>query len=859
LGANGVCVALPEEPPTPLFDLILDQFKDQLTIILLVSAFVSFVLALFEEDGSWSAFVDPVVIMTILILNAIVGVKQEKGAEESIAALSEYATTETKVWRNQAMTKIKPAELVPGDVVFLSVGDSVPADCRIYEIHSHSLMVDQSILTGESESVPKDTKPIRDSKAVKQDQTNMLFSGTTVTMGQCKAIVVLTGTKTAIGDIHKSITEQISEPTPMKQKLDDFGDMLAKVITVICVLVWLINIPNFNDPSHGSWIRGAIYYFKIAIALAVAAIPEGLAVVITTCLALGTKKMAKRHAIVRNLPSVETLGSTNVICSDKTGTLTSNTMCVSSYVVLAQSGELLQYNVAGDDFTPKGEIVDASGKEVVLPAQKSFVTQAIAQVSSLCNFAELTFNESKSLYGYIGDPMEAALKAMVEKLGTPKPIENNTSFTPANDYYESKYSRLETFEFSRDRKCMSVVVKAGGSKSLLVKGAPEVVIDKCTSYVHDYNDGISYRTMDESTSKALLDAAAEYGRQGLRVIAMAMKEDLTDGDIKSAVDTEKFYLVEQNLRFVGFIGIRDPPRRGVANSVSVCQQAGIRVIMATGDGLETAEAIARQTNIIHEDEDAKGLIYTGRQFGELSQDERQKVAKTAKVFARVEPIHKSMLVDCLQASGDVVAMTGDGVNDAPALKKADIGVAMGAGTDVAKLAADMVLADGNFSTIEAAVEEGRAIYCNAKQFIRYLISSNIGEVVSIFLTVLLGLPEALIPVQLLWVNLVTDGLPATALGFNPPDNEIMVRPPRPKSEPIVGKWLFFRYMVIGLYVGAATVFGYVWEFVFYSNGPHITYYQLSHFHSCSTNFPEIGCEMFTDHHAVHGSTMSLSM
>lgn len=855
-------IALPEKPPTPLYQLVLDQFKDQLTIILLVSAFVSFILALFDGEGSWTPFVDPIVILTILILNAIVGVQQEKGAEESISALGQYTSTEAKVWRNRTLTKVDPEDLVPGDIIYLTMGDSVPADCRIYEIYSHSLLVDQSILTGESESVPKDTDHIKDPKAVKQDQPNMLFSGTTISFGQAKAIVVLTGTRTAIGDIHKSITDQISEPTPMKQKLDEFGDMLAKVITVICILVWLINIRNFGDPVYGGWVKGAIYYFKIAIALAVAAIPEGLAVVITTCLALGTKKMAKRNAIVRNLPSVETLGSTNVVCSDKTGTLTSNIMTVSNYSLLNSAGKLVRYDVSGDDFDVQGKITETgNGRELEFPASRSFITEAVAQIASLCNFSSLTFDTTKEKYSYIGDPMEASLKVLVEKLGAPKMADRSKSYyTPANDYYHNKFTVLETFEFSRDRKCMSMVVKGErGSKYLLVKGAPEVIISKSTNYVFDHVGGIATRPIDDGLSNELLSQCADFGNRGLRVIAVAMKEDVSEPEMQTAAFSQNFDEIESNLTFTGFICIRDPPRRGVSESVKACLNAGIRVIMATGDSVETAEAVARQVNILAPDEDSTGLIYTGKEFGSLASDDQLKAAKKAKIFARVEPSHKTILVNCLQASGDVVAMTGDGVNDAPALKKADIGVAMGAGTDVAKLAADMVLADGDFSTIEAAVEEGRAIYCNTKQFIRYLISSNIGEVVSIFLTVLLGLPEALIPVQLLWVNLVTDGLPATALGFNPPDNEIMTRPPRSRNEPIVGKWLFLRYMIVGIYVGTATVLGYIWYFLRYSGGPEISYYQLSHFHSCTAEFTDIDCGMFLNDHSVHASTISLSI
>ena len=351
-------IAIPEDPPTPLWELVLEQFKDQLVIILLGSAAISFVLALFEEEEGWTAFVDPVVILTILILNAIVGVSQESSAEKAIAALQEYSANKAKVLRNGMISEVKADELVPGDVVHVAVGDRIPADCRLLSIQSNSFRVDQSILTGESESVGKETGAIKDEQAVKQDQVNMLFSGTTVVTGLAHAVVVLTGPNTAIGDIHESITAQISQPTPLKEKLNDFGDMLAKVITGICILVWLINIRHFNDPSHGSsWTKGAIYYLKIAVSLGVAAIPEGLAVVITTCLALGTRKMAAKNAIVRSLPSVETLGSCSVICSDKTGTLTTNQMSVAKVVYVDESGrDLEELDVRGTSFAPEGAI-----------------------------------------------------------------------------------------------------------------------------------------------------------------------------------------------------------------------------------------------------------------------------------------------------------------------------------------------------------------------------------------------------------------------------------------------------------------------------------------------------------------------
>ncbi|KAG6215021.1 hypothetical protein E4U50_008003 [Claviceps purpurea] len=853
--------AIPEEPPTPLWELILEQFKDQLVIILLGSAAVSFGLALFEDEGGWSAFVDPAVILTILILNSVVGVSQESSAEKAIAALQEYSANESNVIRNNGhISRVKAEDLVPGDIVTVSVGDRIPADCRVIAIESNSFAVDQAILTGESESVGKDDEMVvQDDRCVLQDQVNMLFSGTTVVTGRARAVVALTGSSTAIGDIHESITAQISEPTPLKQKLNDFGDNLAKVITVICILVWLINIPNFNDPSHGSWAKGAIYYLKIAVSLGVAAIPEGLAVVITTCLALGTRKMAAKNAVVRSLPSVETLGSCSVICSDKTGTLTTNQMSVNKIVYLNEAGsDLTELDIEGTTFSPRGSIF-ANGKPVVDIASSSDTVRQMTEVAAICNDAYLAYDTRSATFSNVGEPTEGALRVLVEKVG-PCPSEN----TPPEDcvhhashHYEKQLPRLATYEFSRDRKSMSVLVQNGKQKKLLVKGAPESIIERCTHTLIGANG--KRVALSEKLTGLLMKEVVDYGNRGLRIIGLASIDDVSNNPLLSAKSTEQYAQLEQNMTFLGLVGMLDPPRKEVPGSIEKCKEAGIRVIVITGDNRNTAESICRQIGVFGADEDLTSKSYTGREFENLSPSEQLEAAKRASLFSRVEPGHKSKLVDLLQSLGEVVAMTGDGVNDAPALKKADIGVAMGSGTDVSKLAADMVLADSNFATIEVAIEEGRAIYNNTQQFIRYLISSNIGEVVSIFLTAALGMPEALIPVQLLWVNLVTDGLPATALSFNPPDHDIMRRQPRKRDEPLIGGWLFLRYLIIGTYVGLATVAGYAWWFMYNPQGPQITFKQLSRFHHCTADFPEIGCGMFSNDMAKAGSTVSLSI
>lgn len=791
---------------------------------------------------------------------------QESSAEKAIAALQEYSANEAKVIRDGTVQRIKAEDLVPGDIVQVAVGDRVPADCRLLSIHSNGFRVDQAILTGESESVAKDTRAVTDKQAVKQDQTNLIFSGTTIVNGHANAIVVLTGGSTAIGDIHENITSQISEPTPLKQKLNDFGDMLAKTITVICVLVWLINIEHFNDPAFGGWTKGAIYYLKIAVSLGVAAIPEGLAVVITTCLALGTRKMAQKNAVVRSLPSVETLGSCSVICSDKTGTLTTNQMSVEKMVYLSSSGvQVEEIDVEGTTFAPVGQL-SRNGQALNQLAVSSSTVRQMTEVMALCNGATLSYDTKSGAFSCIGEPTEGALRALVEKIGTNDQVTNDTLLRlPASQrlhtsssYYAKRLPLKATYEFSRDRKSMSVLVGDGQQQKLLVKGASESILERCSHIVLGENGPRVPITLEHVNK--LSQQVVEYGNRGLRVMALASVEDVGANPLlHKAQSSDDYAQLERNMTLLGLVCMLDPPRVEVMDSIKKCREAGIRVIVITGDSPNTAESICRQIGVFEADEDLTGKSFTGRQFDSLSESEQLEAVKTASLFSRTEPSHKSKLIDLLQSLNHVVAMTGDGVNDAPALKKSDIGVAMGTGTDVAKLAADMVLADDNFATITVAVEEGRSIYSNTQQFIRYLISSNIGEVVSIFLTAALGMPEALIPVQLLWVNLVTDGLPATALSFNPPDHDVMRRAPRKRDEPLVGGWLMFRYLVIGTYVGAATVFGYAWWFLYNPEGPQISFWQLAHFHKCPTEFAEIGCAMFSNDMSKSASTVSLSI
>ncbi|CAI5525923.1 unnamed protein product [Closterium sp. Naga37s-1] len=857
----------PKEEGTPFWKLVLKQFDDLLVKILLVSAVVSFLLALANGESGWHAFVEPAVILLILIANATVGVVTETNAEKALEELKAYQADVATVLRNGRLAIIPAAELVPGDIVEVSVGGKVPADLRVLSLLSTQLRADQSILTGESGSVSKTKRATRSAAAVYQDKTCILFSGTVVTVGRVRAIVIATGGRTAIGKIRDAISESADEMTPLKRKLDEFGTFLSKAIAVACILVWVINIRNFQDPAHGGVIRGAIYYFKIAVALAVAAIPEGLPAVVTTCLALGTKKMARLNAIVRSLPSVETLGCTTVICSDKTGTLTTNMMSVNKICVCnSAAGPLCELDVSGTTYSPEGSIT--LGRSVVeRPADMPSV-QHVAMCASMCNDSTLQYNATTDTYDRIGEATEVALRVLTEKIGIPGYSDMPTSLgllskaeraAFCNNHWHETFHKLASLEFSRDRKLMSVLCMRGEEEILFCKGAPEAVLSR-SSRVLSNGDG-DVAAMTPEMKAAIEERVSSYGRhQMLRCLALAMRP-LPQGQQTITPDDET------DLTFLGLVGMLDPPREEVRAAVETCRSAGIRIIVVTGDNKATAESVCRRIGLLSPlsadalitidpsspnspsspaspllkastsggaggGEEGGYASLTAAEFELLSPTQQAAAVQQLVLFCRVEPSHKSMLVDYLKRQNEVVAMTGDGVNDAPALKKADIGIAMGSGTAVAKGASDMVLADDNFSTIVAAVGEGRAIYNNMKAFIRYMVSSNIGEVVAIFLAAAVGMPETLIPVQLLWVNLVTDGLPATALGFNKQDRDVMSIKPRKMEDAIVNGWLFFRYLVIGIYVGLVTVAAFVWWYMCFADGPKITWTQLVTFDTC---------------------------
>ncbi|KAG2690407.1 hypothetical protein I3760_09G185400 [Carya illinoinensis] len=847
-----------------IWSLVVEQFKDTLVRILLVAAVVSFVLALYdgEEGGEMeiTAFVEPLVIFLILIVNAIVGVWQESNAEKALEALKEIQSEHATVIRDgEKLSNLPAKELVPGDIVELRVGDKVPADMRVLELISSTLRVEQGSLTGESEAVNKTNKAVQEDADI-QGKRSMVFAGTTIVNGNCICLVTQTGMETEIGKVHEQIHEaaQSEEDTPLKKKLNEFGEALTMIIGVICAVVWLINVKYFLTwESVDGWptnfkfsFEKCTYYFEIAVALAVAAIPEGLPAVITTCLALGTREMAKKNALVRKLPSVETLGCTTVICSDKTGTLTTNQMAVAKLVAMGSSVDRLRtFKVDGTTYNP------SDGKINDWPMGRMDANlQMIAKIAAVCNDAGVAHSENK--YVANGMPTEAALKVLVEKMGLPEGFNHeSTSRSALLRYCElwNEYEhRIATLEFDRGRKSMGVIVNSkSGKKSLLVKGAVENVLERSTKI--QLLDG-SVLPLDQNIKKLILDYLQEMSTGALRCLGFAYKDDLREFETYDGNEDHhahalllnpcNYSSIESDLIFVGLVGLRDPPREEVSDAIKDCRAAGIRVMVITGDNKNTAEAICREIGVFGTNEDISSKSITGKEFMELSDQKAHLRQNGGLLFSRAEPRHKQEIVRLLKEEGEVVAMTGDGVNDAPALKLADIGIAMGiAGTEVAKEASDMVLADDNFSTIVAAVGEGRSIYNNMKAFIRYMISSNMGEVASIFLTAALGIPEGLIPVQLLWVNLVTDGPPATALGFNPPDTDIMKKPPRRSDDSLINAWILFRYLVIGLYVGLATVGVFI---IWYTHSSFlgidlsgdghtlVTYSQLSNWGQCST-------------------------
>jgi Ca2+-transporting ATPase len=752
------------EKPRPTFlQLVLAQFNNFIVILLIIASVISALL------GDW---IEAGVIMLIVLLNAILGVVQESRAEESLAALKKMAAPECQVLRNGQRISVAARALVPGDIVFLEAGNFVPADMRLLE--AVNLQIEEAALTGESVPVKKDAALLLDDQASLGDRKNTAFMGTVVNYGRGRGIVVSTGMKTQLGLIADMLQTVEDEGTPLQARLDQLGKTLAIAALAICALVFILGMWRSGVFSHGFNTETAgtiVDSFMIAVGLAIAAVPEGLAAVVTISLALGMREMVKRHALVRKLASVETLGSATVICSDKTGTLTQNVMTVTRLWVDGQVAE-----VTGTGYVPKGDFY-VGGEKTDLQEKPGLTT--VLWVGALNNDAvvEPVGPDSPNQYRIIGDPTEgamlvAAAKAWEELVELPR-----------------AYPRRKEIPFDSALKRMTTVheitwIKEHGPSpfhdqsklghhAITVKGAPDLVLQLCTDY-QTIDDKVLPLT-DEMRER-IRAANDSMTSDALRVMGFAYR---IEEDIPDELTRE---FAEQGLVFAGLMGMIDPPRIEVKPALEKARGAGIRTIMITGDYPNTGRAVAETIGLLQ-----KGnKVHTGAELNDMDDRALAEEVRNTAVFARVSPEHKMRIVDALRANNEVVAMTGDGVNDAPAIKAADIGVAMGiTGTDVAKGAADMVLTDDNYVSIVAAVEQGRVIYANIRKFVFFLLSSNIAEIMIIFLATLAGLPMPLTVIQLLWLNLLTDGAPALALAMEKGDPDIMERPPRPKSESIV--------------------------------------------------------------------------
>jgi P-type Ca2+ transporter type 2C len=785
---------LTEKPRPGFLTLLFGQFNNFLVIVLIIAAVVSLLLG---------EIVDAVAIMIIVVLNAVVGVIQESKAEAALAALKKMAAPNAQVIRGGRQMTVASRELVPGDVVLLEAGNYVPADMRLTE--SVNLKIEEASLTGESVPVEKNANVVLDKDIPLGDRKNSAFMSTLVTYGRGRGLVTSTGMHTQIGQIAEMLQSYEEEETPLQQKLNQLAKTLGMICLIICGIIFvygLIRDTRFSTIfSDGlmAYLRtekkDIINLFMTAVSLAIAAIPEGLPAVVTICLALGMQKMIRCHALIRKLPAVETLGCATVICSDKTGTLTQNEMTV----VQAWTGGK-RIKITGEGYHPVGQFsIDGKPFDPVRDPSASFLLHG----GLLCNDAKLEESgeeEGVKSYRIVGDPTEGAMVVAAAKAGIRR------------DGAEKILRRVQEIPFDSERKRMSTLHQkqtAGKdfcfdcpSTLAFVKGAPDIVLDLCDQILID-GRAIPMR---EETRKEVLGINQDMARQALRVLGVAYRA--MDG-IPKECTTES---VENKLTFVGLMGMIDPARPEVKEAVKVARRAGLKSVMVTGDYKDTAEAIAREIGILT----PGGRVLTGAELNKMSDEELSQVVDNVDVCCRVSPAHKTKIVDAFKARGHVVAMTGDGVNDAPALKRANIGVAMGiTGTDVSKETADMVLTDDNYASIVSAIEEGRVIYANIRKFVYYLISCNIGEILIIFIAMLAGLPMPLKPVQLLMLNLVTDGAPALALGMEKGDPDIMGRPPRPTKEPVINWEMQIGTVVQAVVMTAAVLLAYYWALQIY--------------------------------------------
>ena len=737
-----------------LFVKFLEQFKDFMIIVLIIAAIISGIVGWYEGEG----ITDSIIILIVVIVNAIIGVAQESKAEKSLEALQKLSSHVAKVLRNGSVTVVPSKDLVPGDIVILDTGDYVPADLRIIE--AINLKAQEASLTGESVPVDKNTETILDEKVDLGDRTNMLFSSSLITYGRGKGIVVETGMNTEVGKIAGMINEVKDTATPLQQKLNKLGKTLGIAAIAICIVIFLIGLLYGKDP---------IDMFMTAVSLAVAAIPEGLAAVSTIVLAIGVQRMVKKHAIVKKLPAVETLGSTTVICSDKTGTLTQNKMTVKKV--------FFNNNLVNLDEINTSEIDPELEK--------------LVHISIFCNDTKVAKDKTLT-----GDPTETALVDM----------SFNLDFEPS---ILEEFPRVKELPFDSERKLMTTVHKVGDKYAVYTKGGVDELLAKCNRYIingETKQNLLEYRKEIEKQN-------GEMAKDALRVLAMAYKE------LDHEPTDEEMHTIESDLTYVGMVGMIDPPREEVKEAVEKCKTAGIKTVMITGDHKITAIAIAKALGILENEDEA----ITGAELEEMSDEELIKNIRKYSVYARVSPEHKVRIVKAWQANGEIVAMTGDGVNDAPALKTADIGCAMGiVGTDVSKEAADVILTDDNFATIVSSVEEGRRIYDNILKAIQFLLSSNVGEIIVLFLAILItpllskwfnitdvNLIVPLLPIHILWINLVTDSLPALALAVDPAEKDIMNRKPIKPKQGVFTKGMTWRVIYQGVMIGLLTLAAFI--------------------------------------------------
>lgn len=759
---------LQEGEKTSAVALFFSQFKDFMVLVLLAATLIS---------GFLGEYIDAIAIIAIIFVNGILGFFQERRAERSLEALKELSAPQVAVLREGDWVKLPSKELVPGDVVRFASGDRIGADLRLIE--TKSLEIEESALTGESLPVSKQAEAFQASDVSLGDLKNMAFMGTLVTRGSGTGVVIGTGMNSAMGKIADMLESAGNTATPLQRRLEELGKILIVAALFLTLLVVAAGIIQGHD-LYSMFLAG--------VSLAVAAIPEGLPAIVTVALSLGVQRMIRQKSIVRKLPAVETLGCASIICSDKTGTMTQNKMTVTH---VWSGGKT--WNVSGIGYEPEGSF-SMNGRDVQAKHHKPL--QQVLLFGALCNSSSII--EKDGEFRLDGDPTEGALLTAARKAG----------FT--DRYVDEHFKIIEEFPFDSTRKMMSVIVEdKSGKRFVITKGAPDVLMKRSSHTLTEEKREIFTKERLAETSAALETLAS----QALRTIAVAYKP------IKET-ENPSFEKAESGLTFIGLLGMIDPPRPEVKTAIKECREAGIKTVMITGDHVITATAIAKDLGLLP----PRGKVMDGQMLNELSQEELVEVVDDVYVFARVSPEHKLKIVTAYQENGHIVAMTGDGVNDAPAIKQADIGISMGiTGTDVAKEASSLILVDDNFATIKSAIKEGRNIYENIRKFIRYLLASNVGEILVMLFAMLLALPLPLVPIQILWVNLVTDGLPAMALGMDQPEDDVMQRKPRSPKEGVFARGLGWKVVSRGFLIGIATLGAFM--FIYNRNPEALEYAQ----------------------------------